>query len=83
MAKSRSGANIQSADYTKRLFRHTRDSGNVDAHFLEFRLLQRLSLMQLQNELAREKGRIVENMDASEEDLKGLRKTLHEYGQSI
>ena len=71
----------QDMSYTQRLFRHTYASQSEDAHFLEFRLLQRLSLAQLQNELARQKGDIWGNMEASEEDLRNLRKTLHEYGK--
>ena len=71
----------QNMSYTQRLFRHTYASQSEDAHFLEFRLLQRLSLAQLQNELARQKGDIWGNMEASEEDLRSLRKTLHEYGK--
>ena len=52
--------------YAQRLFRYTYASQSEDAHFLEFRLLQRLSLTQLQNELARQKGDTWENMEISE-----------------
>ena len=68
--------------YSQRLFHHTYASQNEDAHFIEFRLLQRLNLVQLQNELAQIKGEIWNNMEASEEKMKTLRVTLREYGKS-
>ena len=69
--------------YPQRLFHHTYASQNEDAHFMEFRLLQRLNLVQLQNELARIKGKVWRNLEASEEDMKDLRVKLRDYGTWI
>ena len=69
--------------YSQRLFHHTYASQTEDAHFLEFRLLQRLNLVQLQNELARHKGAIWKNMEASEDDMRCLRVTLSDYGEYV
>ena len=68
-------------DYSQRLFHHTCLSQSEDAHFLEFRLLQRLNLAQLQNELGRHKGAIWAHRKAPEEDMKSMRVTLREYGE--
>ena len=69
--------------YSQRLFHHTYASQNEDAHLMEFRLLQRLNLVQLQNELARIKGKVWRNLEASEEDMKDLRVKLRDYGTWI
>jgi hypothetical protein len=53
----------------------------TEPHFLEFRLLQRLNLVQIQNELALCKSRILAGSPADEQELKTLRVTLHEYGE--
>ena len=67
--------------YSQRVFHHTYACQSEDVQFLEFRLLQRLNLVQLQNELARHKAAIWEGMEASEEELKAVRGTLHDYGK--
>ncbi len=69
--------------YAQRLFHHTYASQNEDVHFIEFRLLQRLNLVQLQNELAQMKGDIWTNMEISEEKAEALRVTLRHYGKYL
>ena len=71
-----------SMTYSQRLFHHTYASQNEGAHFMEFRLLQRINLVQLQNELSQMKGRVWTKLDISETDLKELRVKLREYGES-
>lgn len=66
--------------YSQRLFHDTYASQKEEAHFVEFRLLQRLSLVQLQHELAQFKGRVWSHIEAAEQDVKFLRVTLQDYG---
>ncbi|KAI4269808.1 MAG: hypothetical protein LQ337_007058 [Flavoplaca oasis] len=69
--------------YSQRLFHHTYASQRENAHFIEFRLLQRLNLVQLENELAQLKGKVWSHMDASDQDMKLLRATLRDYATAI
>ena len=79
----RPGVITEKMTYSQRLFHHTYASQNEDAHFIEFRLLQRLNLVQIQNELAQFKGDIWTKMGASQEEMKNLRVTLREYGEAV
>ena len=69
--------------HSERLFHHTYASLTEDMQFLEFRLLQRLNLVQLQNELARHKASVWKDMEASESELKAIRRTLSDYGEFL
>jgi len=68
--------------YSERLFNYAHAASIREPHFLEFRLLHRLNLVHIQNDLAKFKGRILAQNSASEDDMKALRVTLHEYGES-
>jgi hypothetical protein len=75
------GMILPGMDYAQRMFHYTYSSAD-EILFMEFRLLQRLNLVELQNELARIKAAVWSEMSASEGDLKKLRITMHEYGKN-
>lgn len=69
-------------DYAKRVFRYSWHSGNDEPHILEYRILNRINLFHLQNELAKLKSAVWNDFSAKEDDLARLRTTLHDYGKS-
>lgn len=69
--------------HEEKLFEYAKNVSIAEPHFLEFRLLQRLNLAQIQNELAQCKGQILAGSSASEKELKKLRVILHEYGEFV
>lgn len=68
--------------YSDRLFHYAYASQAEDVHFMEYRLLQRMNIFHIQNELARLKGTCWTNLDADENTMNQLKTTLHEYGKS-
>ena len=73
---------IQVTDYEEQLFRYSYDSYNEEPHFMEFRLLQLLNIVGIQNDLAKHEAVVRKDMRASSAKMKELRTTLHEYGTS-
>lgn len=65
----------------QRLYHHSHATANHPLHCLEFRVLQRMNILRLQNKLATLKGTCSEKkqLDPADEDTMG--RTLHEYGQ--
>jgi|SRR5580700_11828258 hypothetical protein len=76
------GMILPGMDYAQRLFHYTYSTAEDRPFFMEFRLLQRLNLIDLQNELARSKAAVWNGMRASKSDLQTLRITMHEYGEN-
>ncbi|KAJ3950874.1 hypothetical protein N0V92_012733 [Colletotrichum tropicale] len=66
-------------DYAERVFRYSWHSGNDEPHILEYRILNRINLFHLQNELAKLKSAVWSDFSAKEDDLARLRTTLHDY----
>ncbi|KAE8453722.1 hypothetical protein EG329_009233 [Mollisiaceae sp. DMI_Dod_QoI] len=54
-----------------------------DPHFLEFTSLQRINILGLQNELARQKAEIAKTESVSDTQLLTLRLTLRDYATAI
>ncbi len=70
-----------SDSYGKKLYRYAREV--QDPHFLEFTSLQRINILGLQNELARQKAEIAKTESVSDTQLLTLRLTLRDYGTSL
>jgi hypothetical protein len=70
-------------DYFQCLFHYAYTSRTDEVHVVENRMLHRLNIFHLQNELAKLKGSIWTDMNASEDNLIKLRELLHEHGRSI
>jgi hypothetical protein len=68
--------------YDQRVVNYALESSDEDPHLIEFRLLQWLSIIRIQNDLARHERTVQEGMDISSDKMKELRTTLHEYGTS-
>ena len=83
MNPERSGIIAEKMTYSQRLIQHTYASQNEDACFLDFRLLQRMNLVQIEHESAQLKGDTGVKMGASDEEMKKLGVTLREYGKSL
>ena len=69
--------------HEQRLFHHAIASMNEEASFMQFWLLQKTNLIEIQNDIARLRGQIFEKREVSSQTAKDLRVLLHEYGQSI
>lgn len=69
--------------YSQRLYRCAvgAEQANEDPHFMIFRVLQRVNIIHIQNELARYKAIVRSEESASAEDLSQLRKLIHDYGK--
>lgn len=65
--------------YDQRLFKFTLDFGQGEAHFLTFRGLQRLNILQLQNSLAKCKQETWKHSGFTEEHSGQLKQLLHDY----
>ncbi|KAK0260356.1 hypothetical protein LTR91_009420 [Friedmanniomyces endolithicus] len=77
------GEILDGMDYSERLWHHTFATQDNDVHFLEYRVLHRLNIFDLQNQLAKLKGACWKDQKASEADLKKLKTTLHDYTTAI
>jgi hypothetical protein len=75
------GMLLPEMSYEQRLFHYTYSTADEKLLFMGFRLLQRLNLVHLQNELAQLKSAVWKDMSADRKDLKKLRVTMHEYGK--
>ena len=75
------GEILNGMNYSERLWHHTFATQDNDVHFLEYRVLHRLNIFDLQNQLAKLKGGFWKDSKASEEDLKTLKTTLHDYSE--
>ena len=71
-----------SMEYTERLFHYAYASQVDDVHFMEYRLLQRVNIFHIQNELAKLKAAYWTNLNAGNDTLDELKVTLHDYGKS-
>ncbi|KAH0438899.1 hypothetical protein CcaCcLH18_03045 [Colletotrichum camelliae] len=70
-------------DYAERIFHYAWQSGNDEPHILEYRMLNRINLFHLQNELAKLKAAVWTDCSAEEGDLAKLRTTLHDYANAV
>ena len=70
-----------SMSYGERLFHYTYATGHDDVHFLEYRMLHRLNIFNLQNRLAKFKGSCWTQHDIPETDLLDLKGMLHDYSK--
>ncbi len=68
--------------YEERLYHYVLGSVDDRLSFMEFRLLQRLNLVELQNELARIKVKVWNQKGASEHTMEKLRTSMHAYGMN-
>ncbi len=82
-AKAAPGKFEDGMNYSQRLFHYAYASQIDTVHVLENRMLHRLNIFHLQNELARLKGAVWEDMSASDDDLIKLKTTLHDHGKQI
>jgi hypothetical protein len=79
-AKGTPGEIQDGMNYDERLFHYTYASQDNDPHFLQFRLLQKISLAHMQNELAKIKDRTMCQQSVTEPELERLRVVLSDYG---
>lgn len=70
-------------NYGERLFHYTYATRNDDVHFLGYRMLHRLNIFRLQNQLAKLKGSSWTKHDISDTDLLELKNTLHDYSKHL
>ena len=75
------GMLLPEMSYAQRLFHYTYSTADEKLPFMGFRLLQRLNLVHLQNELAKLKIAVWKDMRANESDMQKLRVTMHQYGK--
>ena len=68
-------------DYPQRLFHYTYASSDENLLFMEFKLLQRLNITEIQNDLAKCKASVWKGMSASRQDMINLRTTLGDYSK--
>jgi hypothetical protein len=68
--------------YSQRLVHYVSESRDEEPHLMEFRLLQWLNIIGIQNDLARHEAAVQKSGDISSDKMKELRTTLHEYGTS-
>jgi hypothetical protein len=68
--------------YDQRVFHYADESRDEEPHLMEFRLLQWLNIIGIQNDLARHEAAVQESKNISSDTMKELRTTLHEYGTS-
>ena len=66
-------------EYSERLFHYVHASQVHDVDFMEYRLLQRINIFRLQNELAKVKAACWTKLDADDGKLDQLKTTLHDY----
>ena len=67
--------------YSERLFHYAYASQINGVDFMEYRLLQRINIFRLQNELAKLKAACWTNLDADDGKMDQLKTTLHDYGK--
>jgi hypothetical protein len=66
----------------ERLLHYAKHSVDEKPHFIEFRLLQRLNIVEIQYDLVKRTAAALEGMDPPDTEEGSLRKSLHEYGTS-
>ena len=71
-----------SMTYDQRVFHYASDWRDEEPHLMEFRLLQWLSIIEIQNDLAKHEAAVQKSKNISSVNMKELRTTLHEYGTS-
>jgi hypothetical protein len=81
-SKREPGTISSGMDYEERLFHYSYDSCDEEPSFMEFRLLQLLNIVGVQNDLAKHEAVVRKDMRISSAKMKELRTTLHEYGTS-
>ncbi|ERF74210.1 hypothetical protein EPUS_03400 [Endocarpon pusillum Z07020] len=69
--------------YSERLFHYAHASQRNDVHFMEYRLLQRINIFRLQNELANLKAAFWTNLEADDGKMDQLKTTLHDYATAL
>lgn len=69
--------------YEQRLFQYTLSTGAEEPHFIMFRGLQRLNIIQLQIELAKIKKLSSETKQLSKTKSEELTKLLHDYSKML
>ena len=72
-----------SMSYGERLFHYTYATRHDDVHFLEYRMLHRLNIFNLQNRLAKFKGSCWTRHDVQETELLDLKDMLHDYSKYL
>jgi hypothetical protein len=77
------GTILPGMNYEQRIFHYTCHSADERMLFMEFGILQRLNLIEFQNELAQIKGAIGIGMSASAGNIQKLRVTMREYGKKF
>jgi hypothetical protein len=77
------GMLLPEMSYQQRLFHYTYSTADDKLLFMQSRLLQRLNLVHLQNELAQLKIAVWKDMSANHSDMQKLRVTMHEYSKQI
>ena len=70
-------------EYDERLFHYSYDSCDKEPSFMEFRILQLLNIVGIQNDLAKHEAGVRKDMRVSTARMKELRTALHEYGTSL
>ncbi|RFU32648.1 hypothetical protein B7463_g3639, partial [Scytalidium lignicola] len=73
----------QNLSYDQKLYKYTVDNGKKDMHFMEFQTLQRLNLVQIQNELAKLNAKARTDLAVPEEDMARIRVLLSDYTNAI
>jgi hypothetical protein len=68
--------------YDERLFHYSYATRRDELHLLEFRLLQRMNIFNLQNKLARLKGSCWGIQALADSEMNEMRDTLHQYGKN-
>jgi hypothetical protein len=71
-----------SQDLKKRLIDYAKTSFDQKHHFIEFRLLQWLNLVEIQYDLAKQTTTLWADPSRISVEKQSLRTTLHEYGMS-
>lgn len=87
MSKEDIGATVgeitEEMTHEQRLFHHGIASMNEEPSFMQFWLLQKTNLIEIQNDLAKLRGRIFDERAVSSQTAKELRVLMHDYGRSF
>lgn len=67
--------------HEQRLFHHGIASMNDQPSFMQFWLLQKINLIEVQNDLAKLRGKIFNERAVSSQTAKDLKMLMHDYGQ--
>jgi hypothetical protein len=82
-SKREPGMITHDMEYDERLFHYSYDSCDKEPSFMEFRILQLLNIVGIQNDLAKHEAGVRKDMRVSTARMKELRTALHEYGTSL